>query len=204
MTDDYEEIPVPAGKLAEVVTYLERRAPPTAPPAAGPWLLERRPAPDLDWYLDLYRAIGAEWLWYSRLIMPRAEVARILADPNVAVFALTRDGVDVGIGELNFGVPGEVEITFFGVAASEIGAGAGKWLMAALLQAAWTSSPARVWLHTCTFDHPNALPFYVRQGFRAYKRTVGVYTDPRLMGVHPGDTAARAPIIAPDAGGRPD
>lgn len=199
--DDYQEIAVPSGMLAEVVTYLERRTPPADPPPDGPWRLERRERPDLDWYLDLYRTVGAEWLWYSRLATPRDKLARILADPATHVFALTRDGADVGIGELSLAVPRELEISFFGVVAKEIGAGAGKWLMAALLAAGWRPDTRRAWLHTCTLDHPNALPFYQRQGFRAYKRSVGLYPDPRLAGALGQDASLRVPIIAPDAGG---
>ena len=201
MSDDYEEIPVPAGKLAEVVTYLERTTPPDGPPPTAAWTLRHVTAPDLDWYLGLYRAVGEEWLWYSRLEMPRDDVAEILSAPHVHVFALQRDGLDVGIGELSFGDAGEVEICFFGVAASEFGTGAGRWLMQALLCEAWRAGTRRVWLHTCTLDHPNALPFYQSRGFKAYKRTLGVYDDPRLTGVFGTDTAGRAPIIPRDAGG---
>lgn len=199
MSDDYQEIPVPAGKLAEVVTYLERTTPPDGPPPAGPWKLRHVTAPDLDWYLGLYRAVGQEWLWYSRLEMPRADVAGILKAPHVRVFALERDGQDVGIGEMSFASEGQTEISFFGVTAPEIGTGAGRWLMHAMLWDAWRAETRRIWLHTCTLDHPNALPFYQARGFRAYKRTLGVYDDPRLTGIYGPDTTGRAPIIPRDA-----
>jgi len=200
MADDYREIPVPPGHLAEVVTYVEMRSPPTEAPPPGPWRFERRARPDVDWYLGLYREIGEEWLWYSRLMMARAAVEEILADPAVEVFALTRDGRDVGLGELSFREPGEVEVSFFGVARSEFGAGAGRWLMAKLLERAWRDRPGRVWLHTCTFDHPAALRFYLARGFRAYKRTIGIYADPRLGGVVSAESNGHVPIIAPNAG----
>lgn len=201
MADDYREIPVPPGCLAEVVTYVEMREPPTEPPPPGPaWRFERRERPDVDWYLGLYREIGEEWLWYSRLLMAREAVEAILADPATEVFALMRDGRDVGLGELSFREPGEVEVSFFGVARSEFGAGAGRWLMAKLLERAWRDGPGRVWLHTCTFDHPAALRFYLARGFRAYKRTVGIYPDPRLGSVVSAEANGRVPIIAPNAG----
>jgi GNAT superfamily N-acetyltransferase len=205
MDDDYQEIAVPNGKLAEVVTYLEMRAPSvTDSNVEGPWTLEPRPSSDIDWYLNLYRAVGEEWLWYSRLIMPKDKVEAILADPLVDVFALCREGREVGLAELSFNTPGEVEICFFGVAASEIGSGAGRWLMAELLRIAWAKSPNRVWLHTCNFDHPNALPFYLRHGFRAYKRTIGTYTDPRVSGRLAKIADARIPVILPDSGDAPE
>lgn len=200
MADDYREIAVPDGQLAEVVTYLEMRRPPTRPTPSGPWRLERRSEPDLDWYLALYREVGEAWLWYSRLAMPRAEASEILSSEGVEVFALTREGRDVGLAELDRRQPSAVEIAFFGVAASEIGSGAGRFMMAALLERAWSTAPDRVWLHTCTLDHPNALPFYQRQGFRAYKRTLGVYPDPRAEGVLDRTAAAHIPLIEPEAG----
>lgn len=204
MADDYREIEVPPGQLAEVVTHLEmREAPSSLAVDDGPWAFERRPQPDLDWYLGLYHRVGGRWLWYSRLIMPKAETRAILDDPAVEVYALTRDGVDVGIGELSFREPGEVEVSFFGVVDSEIGAGAGRWLMAKLLERAWNAAPKRVWLHTCTLDHPNALPFYIRQGFVPYKRTVGLYTDPRLTGALAQGDGPHVPIIPAESGEGP-
>ncbi len=207
LAGDYSEIEVPAGALAEVVTYLEMCAPPAGSPygASGhaPWRLERRDPPDVDWYLALYREIGEEWLWHSRLALPRAALARMLAAADVEIYALTRDSRDVGLAELNFAEPGAVEIAFFGVGASEIGSGAARWLMAATLARAWAErsgrGPDRVWLHTCTFDHPNALPFYLRQGFRAYKRKVGIVADPRLTGVLAPGAGAHIPVIPPEA-----
>ncbi len=199
--DDYTEIEIPPGALAEVVTYLEMRTPPASRPPRddAPWRLEHRPNPDVDWYLRLYRQIGARWLWYSRLAMPREKVAAILADPAVAVHVLRRDDRDVGIVEFDLSDPAAVEICFFGVADSEIGRGAGAWLMARALEIAWASGPDRVWLHTCTLDHPNALPFYLKQGFRAYKRTLAYNTDPRHSGVLPIDAAPHIPVIPVDS-----
>ena len=203
--DDYQEISVPNGKLAEVVTYLEMRAPAVAPIMAdGPWTLDHCPNPDIDWYLSIYRAIGEKWLWYSRLVMPKEKVAAILKNSHVHVFALRRDGLDVGLAELSFSTPDEVEICFLGVASNEIGGGAGRWLLAEVLRLAWAEAPKRVWLHTCTLDHPNALPFYLRHGFRAYKRTLGVCTDPRLAGILVKAAELRIPVIPPDSGDRLD
>ena len=53
----------------------------------------------------------------------------------------------------------------------------------------------RVWLHTCTFDHPAALAFYQRSGFRPFRRQVEVVNDPRLDGTVPRDVARHVPVI---------
>ena len=75
-----------------------------------------------------------------------------------------------------------VEIVFFGVVPELVGHGAGGWLMRRGLETIWAEGPSRVWLHTCTLDHPRAVGFYLKHGFRAYRRAIEVADDPRLVG----------------------
>ena len=185
---------LPAGKLAEVVTYLEMLAPP--PPrevAARGFGLE--PFSDLERYLDLFRRVGGPWLWASRLVKPAGEVAAIIADPGVEVFALRHGGDDIGLLELDFREAGEAELAYFGVVPEAIGTGAGRFLMDEALTRAWARPIRRLWVHTCTHDHPRALAFYLRSGFRAYKRAVEIFDDPRVSGLLPPDAAPGVPVI---------
>jgi hypothetical protein len=69
------------------------------------------------------------------------------------------------------------------------------------LELAWSRPVTRVWLHTCTFDHPAALAFYQRSGFRPFRRQVEVLNDPRLDGTVPRDVARHVPITEWDAVG---
>ena len=85
--------------------------------------------PPLDWFRDLYRRVGEEWLWFSRIRMPDAELAAIIQSPLVEVYALAHEGRDEGLLELDFREPGQCEIGFFGVTAKLVGTGAGRWLM---------------------------------------------------------------------------
>jgi hypothetical protein len=50
-------------------------------------------------------------------------------------------------------------------------------------------------VHTCTFDHPAALQFYQRSGFRSFHRQIEIVDDPRLDGIALRDVAKHAPII---------
>ena len=50
-----------------------------------------------------------------------------------------------------------------------IGQGLGKYLLDWTIDRAWSYGPQRLWLHTCTLDHPNALPNYVGRGFVPYE-----------------------------------
>jgi GNAT superfamily N-acetyltransferase len=71
-------------------------------------------------------------------------------------------------------VAGEVELVQFGLTPEFIGQGLGKFFLQWAIDRAWGYGPRRLWLHTCTLDHPAALPNYLKAGFRIYKeeRTV--------------------------------
>jgi GNAT superfamily N-acetyltransferase len=188
------ETELPPGKIAEAVTYLEMLAPPPRRDApAGGLALER--FTDLARYLALFRRVGEPWLWGSRLRMPAAEVGAILSSPEVETFALRSGGEDIGILELDFRQPGECELAYFGLVPEAIGTGAGRFLMNEAIGRAWSRPIRRFWLHTCTFDHPGALAFYRRSGFRAYKRAIEITDDPRLTGLLPRDAAPEVPVI---------
>ena len=193
--DGYSD--VPAGKLAAVVTCLEMRLRPAVrpDPVDAGRNLRRLEHPETAWYRELYRRVGADWLWYSRLRMPNAELAAILTHPLVEVYALTSEGRDEGLLELDFRVPGECELAFFGVTAVVQGTGAGRWLMNRAIERAWSRKIDRFWVHTCTLDHPAALAFYLRSGFHAYARRIEVADDPRLIGILPSDVAPAVPVI---------
>ena len=161
----------------------------------GPWTLRRIETADLNWFRDLYRRVGEEWLWFSRLQMNDADLAAIIHSPLVEVYALVEDGRDEGLLELDFRVAGQCELAFFGVTAKLIGSGAGRWLMNRALEQAWSRPVARVWVHTCTLDHPGAVAFYQRAGFRAFRRQVEIADDPRLDGTVARHVAKHVPII---------
>jgi len=185
-----------AGKIAAVVTHLEMTERPALPrDPAGTWSLRRVEAPELNWFRDLYRRVGEEWLWLSRLQMSDADLAAIVQSPLVEVHALVHDGRDEGLLELDFRERGQCELAFFGVTAELIGSGAGRWLMNRALELAWSRPVRRVWVHTCTFDHPAALAFYQRSGFRAFRRQIEIADDPRLDGTAPLSAARHVPII---------
>jgi hypothetical protein len=62
---------------------------------------------------------------------------------------------------------------------------------------AWSKPIRRFWVHTCTFDHPSALSFYLRSGFTPYAFRVEVQADPRLTGALPLTAAPHVPLIPP-------
>jgi len=192
--DGYTDLP--AGKIANVVTYLEMRSAPDLPRIVRPDLaVRRRVGPDLDWYRALYRRIGEPWLWFSRVVMPEERLSRLMADPATELHVLERGGDALGFAELSHRVPGEVEVAMFGVVPEATGTGAARFLMEQALATVWTPALRRVWLHTCTFDHPAALRFYRARGFRPYKLAIEVSDDPRLTGHLPETAGPHVPLI---------
>ncbi len=199
LSDGYTDLP--PGKIASVVTYLEMRQKPELAAVAAPdgISLRRVAKPDLNWYRNLFRRVGAEWLWFGRLAMTDEQLSKALWEAQTEVFALSESGEnedeDKGLLELNCTEPNEVEIAYFGISSDLIGKGAGRFLLHRALEEAWSHKPKRVWLHTCNLDHPRALEFYRKAGFVPYKFSVEVSDDPRLIGLLPLEAAPQIPIL---------
>ncbi|TGE01993.1 GNAT family N-acetyltransferase [Methylobacterium nonmethylotrophicum] len=185
---------VPPTHVATVVTYLEMREPPPPGPRREPLALAPI-GPDLVRYRALYRAVGLPWLWFGRAGLTDAALCAILGDPDVEALALVEDGRDVGLLELDWRQPGEAELVYFGLVPEAVGRGVGRRLMEEALRRAFARPIGRFWVHTCTFDHPGAIDFYRRSGFRPYARAIEVAPDPRLTGDLPRDAAGQIPLL---------
>lgn len=189
--------PIPAGKIASIVTYLDMRARPSPmrePKAA--LVLRRVEVPDPEWYRTLFRRIGEDWLWLSRLRVDDAALKAIIHDPKIEIYALSHEGAEIGLLELDFReAPALVELAFFGVVPEFTGAGAGRFLMNRANEIVWSRPVERFMVHTCTLDHPAAVGFYLKAGFAAYARAIEVADDPRLSGALRASAAPQVPMI---------
>jgi GNAT superfamily N-acetyltransferase len=190
-------IAVAPHQVATIVTELEMRArPPRRPLPESRLRLVAWPRPGLNRYRTLFRRVGAPWLWFSRLTMSDGRLASIIHDPGIHVFAaIDPAGIEVGMLELDFMTPGACELSYVGLVPELTGQGHGRWLMAQALQHGWVPGVTRVWVHTCTLDHPGALGFYRSSGFTAIRRTVETFDDPRLDGILPADAAPHVPLL---------
>ena len=186
---------LPKGCLANVVTCLEMHERPAPRPAISEGLSLAPLTGGPDAYLPLYRLVGSDWMWFSRLAMPREKLESILQSPQVEAYVLRQDSRDAGLLELDFREAGQCELAFFGLAPLAIGTGAGRYLMEQAIARAWAKPIRRLWVHTCSFDHPQALGFYQRSGFRPYQVMVEVHDDPRLDGHLPRAASPHVPLI---------
>lgn len=186
---------LPAGKIAAVATYLEMNAAPLPRPVSG---IPHRFEPigrDLTRYRGLYARVGEPWLWFSRAVLSDARLKAIITDAKVEALAFVTEGEDRGLVELDFRVPGDCELSFLGLVPGATGGGLGRLLVAEAIRRAFARGVGRLWLHTCTLDHPAALPLYLSAGFRPYRRAVEIADDPRLSGHLSRGAAPQLPVI---------
>jgi GNAT superfamily N-acetyltransferase len=207
MTRSYPLLPdgfsvVPPGKLASAVTCLEMLTRPADAGviAAAGLSLARIDGDDLAGYRRLFRSVGEDWLWSSRIEKSDEDLRAVLQDPSVETYVLS-DGADqIGLLELDFREPGACEVVFLGVIKMALGKGAGRFLIENAISIAWSRPIRRFWLHTCHLDHPDALAFYQRFGFKPCALWVEVFDDPRLTGVLPRTVAPHVPLFERDEG----
>jgi GNAT superfamily N-acetyltransferase len=148
-------------------TYLEMRDPSELRPARVPETpvdirLETPCAPVL--YRSLYLGVGEGYRWTDRAAWTDAQIAAHLDQPGLDVWVARVEGGLAGFFELRRCEDGSVEVAYFGLLPAFIGRGFGGYLATEALRRAWALGPSRVWLHTCTFDHPAALANYLKRG----------------------------------------
>lgn len=185
-----DENALPEGQLETVITYLEMRAPPghahLSPAAKGLAFLKAE-HPTLSFYRYLYETVGAPWLWYERRGLSDDALAAIITDDAVDISVLYVGGVPAGYVELDRRDPADIELAYLGLIPDFIGRGLGAFLLNQAIESAWTHEPHRLWLHSCTFDHPKALAIYQRTGFVPYRQEIVRFDDPRLSGLMPAE-----------------
>jgi GNAT superfamily N-acetyltransferase len=184
--------PIPPGHVGAVVTYLEmRNRPQLGPPPESALRMERWDEIDPARYRELFRRVGGRWLWFSRLAMGDAE---LLGKAGTVHEVIDGDGASAGMVELDFR-PGKCMILFLGLVPELAGRGHGRWLFAETLRRAWAPGVEEVRVHTCSLDHPAALPSYLKAGFTAVGRAFESFPDPRIAGFLPKDVAPQLPLI---------
>jgi GNAT superfamily N-acetyltransferase len=156
------------------VTYLEMRAPNqrTVTPPRDDLAVIHPNKPTLSFYRYLYDTVGKPYHWLSRRKLTDAELAALVHDPKMENHVLYVGGVPAGFAELDRRSEGEIELVQFGLVPEFVGQGLGKYFLEWTVNKAWSYQPRRFWLHTCTLDHPAALPNYLKAGFVVYKEEV--------------------------------
>lgn len=153
------------------VYYLEMRAPngrSVIVPRKGLSIVHAQ-RPSVAYYRFLYDAVGRDYHWHSRGRLADDKLASLVQHPANEVHVLHIDGCPAGFAELDRRQPDDVELVQFGLMGEHHGQGLGKYFLQWTIDKVWSNNPQRFWLHTCTLDHPRALPNYRKAGFAVYK-----------------------------------
>jgi len=159
-------------ELVDVTVYhLEMVAPPqrnVAAPRDGLTVLHVK-TPSVPYYRFLYDAVGSDYHWLSRRKLIDDDLAAIIQDPLNELHVLHVDGSPAGFAEFDRRRSDDVELVQFGLMSDFIGQGLGTWFLKWTIDKVWSYGPRRFWLHTCTLDHPAAVPTYKKAGFVQFK-----------------------------------
>ncbi len=173
-------------RIGVTVTFLAMDAPPRAPARQLPAGLSvvRVARPSVAFYRYLYETIGRDYVWWMRCVMPDAELAALLAGPDVSLHVLYGGGEPLGFYELDMRrTPEIVNIAYFGLMPQAIGAGFGTAFLRHAIDTAWAMRPQLLTVNTCTADHPRALPGYRAAGFRAVREAREIWDVPGRLGL---------------------
>ena len=171
------------------VTYLQMFAAPAPPAAPAPTVqVLRANAPTVSFYRFLYGTVGRPWQWFERLKLDDDILHAQINAPDIEIDVLYVDGVPAGYVEMDAKLKPDVEIAYFGLMPEFIGKGHGAYFLRWALHRAWQLQPTRVWLHTCSLDHPRALSTYQSAGLEAYRRETVHINDPKIEFPHLGNS----------------
>lgn len=155
-----------------IITYLETRSPAALRPKSCPderfWIRECT-VPQWVYNRFFYFTVGENWAWNDKRGWSDAQWRAYVESGKLRTFAAYYDGSPAGYFELQTDDVGGVEISYFGLLPAFVGRGLGGALLTRALEEAWRMSPSRVWVHTCSQDHPAALQNYQARGMEIYQ-----------------------------------
>ncbi|MAS24165.1 MAG: GNAT family N-acetyltransferase [Oceanospirillaceae bacterium] len=118
----------------------------------------------------LYQLVGSDWEWGDLDNWTDEQWRNTVESDDHRTWVAYHRGSIAGYYELQRSDGGNTEIRYFGLAPGFIGRGFGGPLLSHAIQSAWNwAGTERVWVHTCTLDHPSALTNYQARGMKLYK-----------------------------------
>jgi len=117
-----------------------------------------------------YKNIGKKHHWVDRLIWTEKQWIDYVSDKNVKTYVLKNEKDLVGYFELILhSEKKEVEIAYLGLLEEYQNKKIGSFLLSAAIKNSFLNKPKRVWVHTCSLDHKNALNNYIARGMKIFK-----------------------------------
>jgi len=116
-----------------------------------------------------YKNIGKEHQWVDRLTWTETQWTKYVSDKKVKTYVLKKNEDLAGYFELILH-PVEVEIAYFGLLEEYRNQKLGSYLLSSAIKSSFLTNPKRVWVHTCSLDHKNALHNYISRGMKIFKK----------------------------------
>ncbi|MDB3974782.1 GNAT family N-acetyltransferase [Candidatus Pelagibacter sp.] len=117
-----------------------------------------------------YKNIGKKHKWIDRLIWTESQWIDYVSSKKVSTYILKRNEDLVGFFELiDHFEKKEIEIAYFGLLEEYQNKNLGSYLLSQAIKKSFEKKIKRVWLHTCSLDHQNALNNYIARGMRIFK-----------------------------------
>jgi len=117
-----------------------------------------------------YKNIGKKHKWVDRLVWTEAQWIDYVSDKNVKTYIFKFKDDLAGFFELiSHNEKKEVEIAYFGLLEEFHNKKLGSYLLSQAIKKSFTENINRVWVHTCTLDHKNALKNYISRGMKIFK-----------------------------------
>ena len=121
----------------------------------------------------LYKQVGKKYHWVDRLVWTDQNWMAYISKENVLTYILKNEDDLVGYFELIFHEKKlEIEIAYFGILEEYFGKKLGGFLLSEAIKESFILEAKRVWVHTCSLDHQNALKNYLSRGMKIYNTEI--------------------------------
>jgi ribosomal protein S18 acetylase RimI-like enzyme len=142
-------------------------------------LLEEKPTPDLCKFF--YKEIGKDFFWRDRLKWSEQDWLNYINNDFFKLYILKYNNKLAGYYELLYDPRAlSMEIVYFGIFKEFYGKGIGGYLLTDAILNSFNQKVDKVWVHTCTLDHPNALKNYLARGMKVFK-TEKIFFNPENL-----------------------
>ena len=133
--------------------------------------LVKKIKPDFQLNKFFYKQVGKKHRWIDRLSWSDGKWMNYISNKNLETYIISESKELAGFFELLYNPElKETEISYFGLLEEYIGKGIGGYALSEAIRKSFEKNIRRVWLHTCTLDHPNALKNYIARGMTVFKK----------------------------------
>jgi ribosomal protein S18 acetylase RimI-like enzyme len=141
--------------------------------------LEKKPTPDLCKFF--YKEVGKDFFWRDRLKWSNQDWLNYINNDFFKLYILKHNNKLAGYYELLYDPRAlSMEIPYFGIFKEFFGKGIGGYLLTNAILNSFNQNVDKVWVHTCTLDHPNALKNYLARGMKVFK-TEEIFFNPENL-----------------------